>query len=224
VSRAARVRRRSSDGWVALAAGVAYAGLVPAARLDPSDLERRVFRFMNGTTGSAPPLRVPQQLGTPWLVPGLAVVGFLTHRPHLAVSAALALPVEKGLEVGVKLVFERRRPAQVLEDAALHDDAPTEGGSYPSGHAAIAACAAWLVAPYLPTWCAGALGTAVGATTFTRLHQGAHVPLDAVGGVLMGVSAGALLTYAFGLPQPVTQQVTQQLTEVLGLTDALVHV
>lgn len=185
---------------MALAAGAGYVGLVPLARLDPTGPERRLFRAMNGTTwGSLPALRVPQQLGTPWVLPGVAVVGFFTHRPALAVSGALALPLEKGLEVGVKLLFERRRPAQVL-DAELHDDAPTEGGSYPSGHAAIAACAAWLVAPYLPSWCAAALVPAVGATTFTRVHQGAHFPLDAVGGVLMGISAGALLSYAFGVP------------------------
>jgi len=84
--------------------------------------------------------------------------------------------------------------------AELHDDAPTEGGSYPSGHAAIAACAALLTAPYLPRWSIAALVSAVGATTFTRVHQGAHFPLDALGGVLMGVSAGALLCYVFGLP------------------------
>jgi len=198
---AAEVRRRRLDGWLALAAGAGYAGLVPLARLDPLRLERLAFRAMNGSTGSVPALRVPQQLGTPWLLPGIAVVGFFTHRPALAVSAALALPLEKALEVGVKLRFERRRPAQVLE-AELHDDAPTDGGSYPSGHAAIASCAALLTAPYLPRWCVGALATAVGATTFTRVHQGAHFPLDAVGGVLMGVSAGALLSYAFGVPAP----------------------
>ena len=196
---AAAVRRRKLDGWLALAASAGYVGLVPLARLDPMRPERFAFRAMNGTTGSVPALRVPQQLGTPWLLPGIAVVGFFTHRPALAVTAALALPLEKGLEVGVKLLFERRRPDKVL-DAVLHDDAPTEGGSYPSGHAAIAACAAWLIAAHLPGWSAGPLATAVGATTFTRVHQGAHFPLDAVGGVLMGASAGALLTFAFGVP------------------------
>lgn len=198
---AAGIRRRKVDAWLALAGCAGYAGLVPLTSLDPKRLERRAFRAINGTSGSVPVLRVPQQLGTPWLLPGIAVFGFLTHRPHLAVSAALALPLEKGLEVGVKLRFERRRPDQVL-DAVLHDDAPTDGGSYPSGHAAIAACAALLTAPYLPTWCLGALATAVGATTFTRVHQGAHFPLDGLGGVLMGVSAGAVLTYTFGLPAP----------------------
>jgi membrane-associated phospholipid phosphatase len=193
------VRRRPADGWLAVLAGGAYVGLGPLAALDPKDLERSVFRFMNGSTGPAPVLRVPQQLGTPWLLPTLAVVGFASRRPHLAVSAALALPLEKALEVGVKEVVRRRRPAEVL-DATLHDDAPTEGGSYPSGHAAIAACAAVLVAPYLPAYCGVALAAATGATTFARVHQGAHFPLDAVGGILMGVFAGALLNYTFGLP------------------------
>ena len=79
-----------------------------------------------------------------------AGVGLLpTDRPHLMVAAGLALPVEKGLEVGVKKVVNRRRPAQVLEPN-LHDDAPTDGPSYPSGHAAIATCGVVLAAPYLP--------------------------------------------------------------------------
>jgi undecaprenyl-diphosphatase len=199
VIEAAGVRRRKVDAWLALTAGAGYVGLVALTVLDPKRLERLAFRAMNGSTGPAPILRVPQQLGTPWLLPGIAVFGFFTHRPNLAVSAALALPLEKALEVGVKLLFERRRPAQVL-NAELHDDAPTEGGSYPSGHAAIAACAALLTAPYLPRSSIAALLTAVGATTFTRVHQGAHFPLDALGGVLMGASAGALLCYVFGLP------------------------
>ena len=199
MTRAAGVRRRKADGWLALTAGAGYVALVPLTVLDPKRLERLAFLAVNGSTGAVPVLRLPQQLGTPWILPGMAVFGFFTHRPNLAVSAALALPLEKGLEVGVKLLFERRRPAQVV-DAELHDDAPTEGGSYPSGHAAIAACAALLTAPYLPRWSIAALVSAVGATTFTRVHQGAHFPLDALGGVLMGVSAGALLCYVFGLP------------------------
>lgn len=189
------------DAWLAVLAGGAYVGLGPLAARDPHHPERGLFRVVNGTSGPVPVLRVPQQLGTPWLLPIMAVAGLLLRRPRLAVSAALALPLEKALEVGMKEVVERRRPAQVL-DATLHDDAPTEGGSYPSGHAAIAACAAVLVAPYLPTYCVAALGATVGTTAYARVHQGAHFPLDAVGGILMGVGAGGLLNYTFGLPGP----------------------
>lgn len=199
MNRTVGVRRRKADLRLALVSGAAYVGLAPLARLDPAGIERTVFRTMNGTSGPASALRVPQQLGTPWLLPALGLVGLLTGRPHLAVSATLALPLEKALEVGVKVVVRRRRPAQVL-DARLHDDAPSEGGSYPSGHAAIATCAAVLVMPYLPAPSVAGLATAASATTFTRVHQGAHFPLDAVGGVLMGLCAGASLSYLFGLP------------------------
>jgi len=196
-----RVRRRSVDAWLAAATAAGYVGLGPLVGLDPTRLERSVFRAMNGRSGSVPALRVPQQLGTPWLLPAMAVTGFLTGRPHLAVAAATALPLEKALEVGVKEVLQRRRPANVVADVVLHDDAPTDGGSYPSGHAAIAACAGMLAAPYLPTYAVGALVTAVAATTFARVHQGAHFPLDGLGGILMGVCTGALLNYTFGLPE-----------------------
>ena len=196
---AAGVRRREADARVALGAALAYVALAPLAARDPKSWEQRVFHAVNGTGGSLPPLRVPQQLGTPWLMPAMAIAGFVTHRPQLVVSAGLALPLEKGLEVGTKKITQRRRPAQLI-DPELHDDAPTDGPSYPSGHAAIAACAAALALPYLPAYAAFPLAVSVGLTTYTRVHQGAHFPVDGIGGVLMGVGAGSLLNYVFGLP------------------------
>ena len=150
--------------------------------------------------GDAPLLRLPQQLGTPWTLPALAVAGFWTRRPHLAVSGALALPVEKAAEVGVKKLTRRRRPAQVSAEVDLHDDAPASGESYPSGHAAISACAAVLVSPYLPVWSWPALAVPVALTSFTRVHQGAHFPLDSVGGLLLGAGVGTALRFAVGTP------------------------
>ena len=196
---AAGVRRRATDARVALGAALAYVALGPLAARDAKRWERAAFHAVNGTGGSLPPLRVPQQLGTPWLLPAMAITGFVTGRPHLVVSAGLALPLEKGLEVGTKKVTQRRRPAKLL-DPELHDDAPTDGPSYPSGHAAIAACAAVLALPYLPAYAVFPLAVSVGLTTYTRVHQGAHFPVDGVGGVLMGVGAGSLLNYVFGLP------------------------
>jgi membrane-associated phospholipid phosphatase len=193
------VRRRRTDGCVAMLTGLLYVALCPRAAHDPGGVERTAFRMVNQAGGAVPALRLPQQLGTPWVLPGMALAGFLTRRPFLAVSAGLALPVEKALEVGVKKVVRRRRPAEVL-DPELHDDAPTDGPSYPSGHAAIAACAAVLAAPYLPRYATYGLATGVGLTTWTRVHQGAHFPLDGVGGVLLGVSVATMLNFAFGLP------------------------
>jgi membrane-associated phospholipid phosphatase len=190
------------DAWMAVVAGVAYLLLVPVAASEPPDWDRAAFAHANRAGGRIAALRVPQQLGTPWTLPSIAVAAFWARRPHLAVSAALALPLEKMLEVGVKKLTRRPRPAQVVGDARLRDDAPVTGGSFPSGHSAIASCAAVLTTPYLPKPAAAAAVLAVpaGLTSFVRVHQGAHFPLDALGGILMGVSAGALLNYTFGFP------------------------
>ena len=146
---------------------------------------------------------MPQQLGTPWTLPATALLALLLGRPRLALAAGLALPVEKALEVGVKKVARRPRPARVLY-AELHDDAPVDGPSYPSGHTAIATCAAMLVTPYLPAevrpYARGAFAGTAALTGYTRVHQGAHLPLDVVGGVLLGTGAGALLRYLVAPP------------------------
>lgn len=192
--------RRPRDGRAAAVSGAVYLALAPLAAAGLSRPERVGFLAVNRFGGRMPALRVPQQLGTPWVLPLVAVTAFVARRPHLAVSAGLALPLEKALEVGVKKLTRRRRPAQLAPEARLFDDAPVDGPSYPSGHAAIATCAVLLAAPYLPRPVLAALSTAVGLTAVTRVHQGAHFPLDAVGGVSLGVCVAALLQYTFGLP------------------------
>jgi membrane-associated phospholipid phosphatase len=195
------VRRRRADAWLALASGALSVALLPLAAADLPRLERTLFDKANRAGYALPALRIPQQLGTPWLLPTMSLVGFWTHRPHLTVSAALALPLEKGGEIAVKNLTRRRRPARAA-DPVLRDDAPVDGPSYPSGHAAIATCAAFLVAPYLPAYAGPGLLAALGLTSYARLQQGAHFPLDLLGGVLLGVASGSFLNYAFGLPVP----------------------
>jgi membrane-associated phospholipid phosphatase len=59
-----------------------------------------------------------------------------------------------------------------------------------------------LADPYLPRYSMPGLAAIMCLTGFTRVHQGAHFPLDAVGGVLIGIGTGAVLNYTFGLPPP----------------------
>jgi membrane-associated phospholipid phosphatase len=193
-------RRRAADGRLAVACAAASVAVGALAAGDPSPWEQGLFRAVNRRGGSAPLLRLPQQLGTPWLLPLVAAGAWVTGRPHLAVAAGAALPVEKGLEVGVKKLVDRRRPTRVLE-ARLRDDAPTTGPSYPSGHAAISSCGVTLLAPYLPVPVTAALAATAAVTAVTRVHQGAHFPVDALGGVLLGLGTGSLLTWAVGLPR-----------------------
>ena len=193
-------RPRRRDAWLAVVCGGAYVALGAAAVRDAGAWERRSFRKVNQVRGVMPVLRLPQQMGTPWVLPAMGLVGFWTHRPQLAVSATLALPLEKAMEVGVKKLSNRRRPAQAQRDARLRDDAPDSGPSYPSGHAGIAFAAVALAAPYLRPPVTGLLLCGATATTVTRVHQGAHYPLDAVGGALLGVAVGGTLNAVFGRP------------------------
>ncbi|WP_246456231.1 hypothetical protein [Nocardioides mesophilus] len=118
------------SGTAVLAAG-AYVGTGVLFRGRPGPVEQAVFSTANHGARRHAVLRVPQQLGTPWTLPVLAVGGLATGRPHLALRAACALPLEKALEVGLKKILQRPRPARVDDEVELRDDAPTEGPSYP---------------------------------------------------------------------------------------------
>lgn len=135
--------------------------------------------------------RVPQQLGTPWSLPATVVLLWTVGRRHKAVAAVVALPLEKAVEVGLKKLIRRRRP--VMETPTiLRDDAPEEGPSLPSGHAALATATAYFLSRAFPTTLPLlAAGTAL--ASFVRVHQGAHWPSDALAGCALGVTVAATL-------------------------------
>lgn len=198
--RRVRTVRSPIDRRLALVGGAGYVALGVVAARDPGPRERLLFRRVNEYGGALTALRVPQQLGTPWTLPAIALAGFVTHRPHLGITAGLAVPAEKALEVGLKLVAQRTRPARIIPRVELQDDAPEDGPSYPSGHAAIACVAVVLTAPYVHPVLTALGVTSATATAVTRVHQGAHFPLDAVGGALLGVTVGCGLRAIFGVP------------------------
>jgi membrane-associated phospholipid phosphatase len=176
---------------VLAAAGlVAYAGLALSFQGVPRALERRVFQQINSAP-EWPWLRIPQQLGTPWVLPASSAALWVAGRRGAAVAAAFALPLEKGLEVATKKLTRRPRPVHCLP-TELRDDAPLDGESFPSGHAALATCAAVLLAPELPRTARPVLLLSVAATAWGRVHQGAHHPADAVGGALLGAAVALL--------------------------------
>lgn len=177
--------------------GVAVTSLAALVADRHPRLDRWVFETLNDHASEPVPVRLVQQLGTPWILPGTALAARLTGRRRFALAAALALPVEKGLEVGIKKVRPTVRPLYV-QPTALRDDAPVEGESFPSGHAAIAFTAVGLLTPHLPRWAiVGAWALAVG-TAASRISQGAHHPIDSLGGAALGIGISGGLKWAVG--------------------------
>lgn len=172
------------------ATGAAIVGLAAVVADRHPGLDRRLFAYVNHGVGESRVLRVLQQAGTPWVLPGTAAVAMLAGQHRLAVAAALALPVEKALEVGIKKARPTPRPLYV-EPTVLRDDAPVEGESFPSGHAAIAFAAATIIGRYVPTPAGVALYAVAASAAVVRVSQGAHHPVDAVAGAALGVAIGS---------------------------------
>jgi membrane-associated phospholipid phosphatase len=154
--------------------------------------ERRAFRRINRLDLPYPVLWPFQQLGTPWLLPGTAVVAALSGRRRLAVAAGLGLPVEKAVEIAVKKAVPVPRPARLMA-TIRRGDAPASGESFPSGHAALAAVWVTVVSAEVPAWVTALAGAGAAVCAVTRVHQGAHHPSDAVGGAVLGLAIGGLL-------------------------------
>jgi membrane-associated phospholipid phosphatase len=156
-------------------------------RRDPRPAEIRVFRWLNDSPELSW-LRVPQQLGTPWSLVATALVMAVRGRWLDAAVALLVLPVEKCVEVGTKECVKRPRPL-FGAPTVLRDDAPVDGPSMPSGHAAIATACALVLGRGAPRGVAVSLGGLAAVTALTRVHQGAHWPSDAVAGSVMGAGS-----------------------------------
>src|SRR4051812_35621360 len=196
---AAGARRRTGDRTVA-AASLAFVVLTTARPGEHPRWEQRLFDGVNHPRPELAFLRVFQQLGTPWCLPAVATAAAATGRRRLAVVAGLALPVEKLAEVGLKKARPTERPFYV-RPTVLRDDAPLEGPSFPSGHAALACALVTVLSPYLPPPAVAALVGAAATTSLTRIHQGAHHPVDSLGGAALGAAIGSGLNYAVGVGQ-----------------------
>jgi membrane-associated phospholipid phosphatase len=192
-------RPRSIAGVACLVAYAAFLLIVPGR---PGRRERLIFERINA--GEARPwLRIPQQWGTPWTLPVVALVAAARRRPRIALATLACVPVEKAAEVATKNVLGRPRPVFV-QPTVLRDDAPVDGGSMPSGHAAIAACGAVAMVGLVPAPVAACFVALAGLSAWIRVRQGAHEPMDAVGGLLLGSGVGLLVTGVTGSSGPRT--------------------
>ncbi len=187
--RGARIRLVIGVAGLALAA----AGVRPD-RIGPS--EKRVFGAIN---------RLPDRLAGPlWLVmqggnflaaPAAAAVALQSGRPKLARRLLVAGPTAWALAKVVKRHVQRPRPGVLVLDTRRRGREQS-GLGFVSGHAAVATS---LCAAALPELGSHARRAAVaGAITvgLTRVYIGAHLPLDVLGGIALGVAVEAAVELA----------------------------
>lgn len=120
----------------------------------------------------------------------------------LVAAASSAGVVAYLLDNAMKVIVDRGRPPAFLSDVLFHGY-PTDprGSGYPSSHAAVAVAVVVGAWPWLDRrW--KVIGTTVAAMiALNRMYVGAHLPLDIVGGVSVGlISAGIVLVVAQRLP------------------------
>lgn len=102
------------------------------------------------------------------------------------VAVALADQLSSNL---LKDLFDRVRPCFALEDVRLLWPRQAQSPSFPSGHAANSAAAAAVLWRVGGAWRWAALLAAV-LIAYSRIYIGVHYPLDAVGGLLVGLASG----------------------------------
>jgi membrane-associated phospholipid phosphatase len=164
-------------------------------------LERDVFRVLNDDLALPyVPVWLLMQFGSVVAVYACAGAALAARRYRLTVALLLAGTAAWWLAKGVKAVIERPRPAELLSGVELRH-APTEGLGFVSGHAAVATALAGAAWPWL-----GRTGRIIAVTLVVivctaRIYVGAHLPLDVIGGVGLGLAIAAVVRFVV-TPEP----------------------
>jgi membrane-associated phospholipid phosphatase len=179
-------RRRLVLGLVGVAA---TASVVRRDRVGRREL--RLFRAANETPdGLYGPLWVVMQGGALGAVPVAAVAARVAGRPHLAARLATSGAGAWLLAKGVKRFVQRPRPVVLLPETRCRGPEAT-GLGYVSGHAAVSVAMASAALPRLGSRGRSGVLLAVPVIGFARMHVGAHLPLDVLGGAALGLAVDA---------------------------------
>ncbi len=195
-------RRRSDVLW--LVAGLAlFAGSAAVAAQGPAIGEVAVFKAINSLPDQLNYVIWPfMQFGVFLTIPVLVVIALLFRRFRLAAAMAVAGGGVYLLARVAKGLVDRGRPAAILTGVEGRETFVEGSLGYPSGHAAVAAALTLVVMPYLPAKWRFVPIVLLAIVLVGRLYVGAHLPLDLVGGVALGVSAGAAANLVVGVPVP----------------------
>lgn len=195
-------RQRHPDDLIRVVVGVlgfAAMTLLAIADDEVDALERAMFQVFNALPDAAEPmLWFVMQFGSIAAVPIIALVALWRRRKRLARDIMLGGFAGWLLSYCAKELIGRARPGDLLAEIVMRGG--HVGLGYPSGHATVAAAMAAVIAPHLPKRARRWLWGAVFAVGIGRLYVGAHLPLDVLGGWLLGWAVGSAVLLIFGSP------------------------
>jgi undecaprenyl-diphosphatase len=140
------------------------------------------------------------QLGALPAVGVVAACALLGRRFRLAqgllVAGGLAWAAARLLQYAV----DQPSPEVVLKGVVLHG-AVVPGLAFPASHAAVAAALATAAAPYVSRRTRHLLWALAVLVAVARVYNGAHFPIDVVGGLALGWGIGSLVHLILGAPR-----------------------
>lgn len=130
------------------------------------------------------------QYGVFVTIPIATLVTWFLRRRRLAVLLAVSGVSIYLLAKVVKRIVDRGRPNAFLDTVIEREDFAEGSIGYTSGHVAVAATIATLTIIHLPRPFKEITVALVLIVMVGRMYVGAHLPLDMVGGLAMGIAAG----------------------------------
>ncbi|MFE9693545.1 lysylphosphatidylglycerol synthase domain-containing protein [Micromonospora sp. NPDC005806] len=175
-------------------------GLVSAwaRQRPPGRWERDLFGLVNHISGPVgPAMQLVMQVGAYPAILATATGAAAARQWRLARDLLIAGNLAYWSAVLAKLVVARARPAGFLTDIRFHETISGRFG-YPSGHVAVATALAAVLAPALPRRLRGLVWLAVAVVATARIYVGAHLPVDVLGGFLLGWFTASLTRVIVG--------------------------
>lgn len=197
------VVRRWQDGALALAGLILLVlSAIPVDAHHISSVERGAFRLVNDHT--VLPFALVwalMQLGNILVVPVAAMIAAAARRWRLALGILVGGLATYYLAKVVKSLVTRGRPADLLDDVSIRGAAAL-GRGYVSGHAAVVTLLVMLAWAYLGRRGRILVVSLAAFVCLARMYVGAHLPLDIVGGIALGLGVGAEVRLILGRPLP----------------------
>jgi membrane-associated phospholipid phosphatase len=201
VAKANRIGRPATDLlWVVGGFALLLLSALPVHQHSISAFETSVFRALNDRTVLPFVVIWPvMQLGNFLVIPITAAIAAVTRRFRLAVGILLGGVATYYLAKVVKGIVVRGRPSSLLDDVHIRG-AAAGGRGFVSGHAAVVTLIALLAWPYLNRTGRIVAVVLVIVVCLSRVYVGAHLPLDVVGGVGLGLAVGGAVRLLTGRP------------------------